>query len=259
MKIQLLSDIHMEFWGNDVSFLERLVHPADVLVAAGDINVGRTNTIKTLKILARHYEQVLYCPGNHEYYGGLELNDFNIHCEFQAKLPDNVRMLNPGSCIYKDVEFHGATLWTDFGSHPHTELMYMKFIQDYRRIPDATPTKVASINYTHKQYFKYAYENRDRSKKQVFFSHFGPAYEAISPRWKNVDSTASILNEYFYNDMGGWIGALDDAIWLFGHTHDAVDVMVGQTRCLARPVGYPGEHRESYEPLVIELWKKFLY
>ncbi len=253
MKIQLLSDIHAEFWGNDVSFLERLVQPADVLVAAGDINVGRTNTIHTLKYLAQHYEQVLYCPGNHEYYGGLELNGFNIPHEFSNKLPSNVRMLNPGSFVYDDVEFHGATLWTDFGFDPMAELMYKKFIQDYRRIPDATHENVERLNHQHKGYFKYAYERMDRAKKQVFFSHFGPAYEAISDRWKNVDQASSLLNKYFYNDMGEWLSSLDDAIWLFGHTHDAVDVTIGQVRCLARPVGYPGEHLQPYEPLVIEL------
>lgn len=254
MKIQLLSDIHVEFWKeNQAEMLEALIRPADVLVAAGDINVGRTNTLKTLKMLARHYEQVLYCPGNHEYYGGLELNGFNIHHEFQAKLPDNVRMLNPGSFIYQDVEFHGATLWTDFGFDPQVELMYLRYIQDCRRIPDATHENVERINYRHKQYFKHAYEHRDRTKKQVFFSHFGPSYECIAPKWRDVDHATSLLNKYFYSNMGEWLATLDDATWLFGHTHDAVDVTVGQVRCLARPVGYPGEHKESYEPLVLEV------
>lgn len=254
MKIQLLSDIHVEFWREDqVEKLEALIRPADVLVAAGDINVGRTNTIKTLKILAQHYEQVLYCPGNHEYYGGLELKGFDNYSQFSQKLPSNVRMLNPGSFTFQDVEFHGATLWTDFGNHPHTELMYRKFIQDYRRIPDGTAYNIKGINKHHAGYFKMAYENRDRTKKQVFFSHFGPAYEAISERWKDVDATSSILNQYFYNDLGNWISTLDDAIWLFGHTHDSVDVMIGTTRCLARPVGYPKENLQPYEPLVLEL------
>lgn len=254
MKIQLLSDIHVEFWREDqVERLEALIRPADVLVAAGDINVGRTNTLQTLKMLARHYKQVLYCPGNHEYYGGLELNGFNIAHEFSNKLPSNVRMLNPGSIVIDDVEFHGATLWTDFGSHPHTELMYQKFIQDYRRIPDGTAYNLRSINKHHTEYFKTAYENRDRAKKQVFFSHFGPAQECISERWKNVDEASSILNQYFFSSLGEWLATLDDATWLFGHTHDAVDVTVGQVRCLARPVGYPGECKEPYEPLVIEL------
>jgi len=254
MKIQLLSDIHVEFWREDqVERLEALIRPADVLVAAGDINVGRTNTIQTLKILARHYADVLYCPGNHEYYGGLELNGFDIYHEFAGKLPSNVHMLNPGSVEIGNVQFHGAALWTDFGNDPQVEQMYQKFITDYRRIPDGTAYNIKGINKHHAGYFKMAYEHRDRTKKQVFFSHFGPAYEAISPRWKDVDAASSLLNKYFYNDMGGWIESLDDAIWLFGHTHDAVDVMIGQVRCLARPVGYPGEQRESYEPLVIEV------
>jgi predicted phosphodiesterase len=254
MKIQLLSDIHVEFWKeNQVERLEALIRPADVLVAAGDINVGRTNTIKTLNILAQHYTDVLYCPGNHEYYGGLELKGFDNHNKFGRKLWGNVHMLNPGSIEIGNVQFHGATLWTDFGNDVLVEQMYNKYIQDYRRIPDGKAANIKYINKHHAGYFKMAYENRDRAKKQVFFSHFGPAYEAISERWKNVDQASSLLNKYFYNDLGSWIGSLDDAIWLFGHTHDAVDVTVGQVRCLARPVGYPGEHSQPYEPLVIEI------
>lgn len=258
MKIQLLSDTHTEFWKmtryDRVSkFINLCYIPSDVLVLAGDIAVGRTNTLDILKMLSRQFKNVVYVSGNHEYYGGLELNGFDIFSEFQAKLPSNVHYLNNRSVTIQDVQFHGSTLWTDFWQDPFASLDYQRFIQDYRRIPDATPPKLQEINHYAKTFFKLAYENRDRTKKQVFVSHFLPAYECVSPKWRAVDRVTDNLNKYFANNLDDWIATLDDALWLFGHTHDSVDVMIGQVRCLAAPVGYLGERQQPYQPLVLEL------
>lgn len=259
MKLHLLSDLHIEFWKPSPEYpswkdkLITLVQPADVLVLAGDIQVGRTNVLDVLKFFSPHYRNIIYIPGNHEYYGGLELNGFEVYTFFEGKLPSNVHYLNARSVTLGEVEFHGATLWTDFGNDGLAELMYQKFIQDYRRIPDATPENIKQLHAQHAGYLKLAYEWRGAYKKQVFVTHFLPDAACISPRWRNIGQTESMLNKYFAANLGDWIATLDDATWLFGHTHDAVDVMIGQTRCLARPYGYPGERQEPYEHLVIEL------
>jgi predicted phosphodiesterase len=254
MKIHLLSDLHTEFWqGGKTAKLEALVRPADVLVLAGDIGVGRQNVRDVLKHLAPHYKDIIYIPGNHEYYGGLEFNGFNDFSQFGSKLPSNVHFFNPGSFILNDVTFIVGTLWTNFREDPLAELDAQRGIVDFRRIPDATPARMKGMFYHHSQYFKMAYEHRDPSKPVVFVSHFLPAVDCISPQWRDKDAFSSSLNKYFANDMGGWIETLDCATWLFGHTHDAVDVQIGTTRCLARPMGYPAEHQQPYEHLIIEV------
>ncbi len=254
MKIHLLSDLHLEFYKADWrEHVFKLVKPADVLVLAGDIQVGRDNVRNVLKFFATHYKDIIYIPGNHEYYGGLELNGFDIFANFEAKLPSNVRYLNARSIVIGDLELHGATLWTDFGKDPLAEESFKRYIVDYRRIPDATPDNIRQMYDKHAGYLKLAYERRDRAKKQVFVTHFLPAYECIALRWRNVGFVESLLNKYFAANLGDWIATLDNATWLFGHTHDSVDVEIGTTRCLARPYGYPGEHKEAYEHLVLEL------
>jgi hypothetical protein len=43
-------------------------------------------------------------------------------------------------------------------------------------------------------------------------------------------------------------------IWLFGHTHTHIDIMLDKTRCYANPMGYPSEYGVNYLPQkVIEL------
>jgi predicted phosphodiesterase len=253
MKIHLLSDLHTEFWrDNKKVMLGALVRPADVLVLAGDIAMGRSNVLEILKGFAPHYKDIIYIPGNHEYYGGLEFKGFEDFSKFGSKLPNNVYYRNPGDFVIGDVTFITGTLWTNFREDPFAELDAQRFIADFRRIPDATPARMKDMFYNHQQYFKMAYENR-KTEKVCFVSHFLPATDCISPRWQDVGVVENNLNKYFANDLGDWIESLDCATWLFGHTHDQVDVQIGTTRCLARPSGYPGESKQPYEHLIIEL------
>lgn len=243
MKIHLLSDLHLEFWGRKHGYgLEpkSLVQPADVLVLAGDINVGRTNVKRTLRAFAPYYDLVLYTPGNHEYYGGLGINDFVLN-----DLPANVHMLNPGAYQHKDVTFIGATLWTDFGKDPMIELHANKAIADFARAK-ITTEEVKERNITHTKAIQTLYEAYPG--KKVIFTHFSPAQECISKYWR---AHGGSLNSYFHNDLGSYIETLSNTTWLFGHTHDSVDIMLGETRCFANPLGYPGE--KKYEPKILEI------
>jgi hypothetical protein len=68
----------------------------------------------------------------------------------------------------------------------------------------------------------------------VVVTHFLPARECIAPRWRG----ANLLNDYFANNLGEYISTMSDATWLFGHTHDATDIVLGDTRVVANPHGY---------------------
>ncbi|MDE3105445.1 MAG: metallophosphoesterase [Acidobacteriota bacterium] len=66
MKIQLASDLHLEFIARQFSG-ETLIRPAygaDALVLAGDI----ANDLLGIKLFAHWPVPVVYAPGNHEYY-----------------------------------------------------------------------------------------------------------------------------------------------------------------------------------------------
>lgn len=253
MKILLLSDLHTEFWKIPDSekrheLITRFMPEADVAVLAGDIAMGRTNVTKILNLYAKYYEAVVYVPGNHEYYGGLALTDFDS--VFESRLPNNVYMLNPGTVMLGSVTFIGAALWTNFGEDIASEMAAKKYITDFRRIKDISIQQVKDAFYQHSGYIKHMYE--ETPGKKVIVTHFLPALECISPQYQDRDGTTSLLNRYFANDLGPWIEMLEDTTWLFGHTHDAVDVTIGTTRLIANPLGYPNE-RNIFNPLVLEV------
>jgi predicted phosphodiesterase len=114
MKLKLYSDLHTEFWP-DHYFPEFLKDPADVLILAGDIAVGKANTERFLTRVAKFHNHVLYIPGNHEYYG------YDIHEFAVLEVPSNVYTFNPGLIKINDVTFILATLWTNFNNNKTSE------------------------------------------------------------------------------------------------------------------------------------------
>ena len=233
MKIRLLSDLHTEFRlpYKTQPFAE--YRGEDVLVLAGDIASGSTNTMDVIKFfLDQGFPEIVYVPGNHEYYG-TGFDEFNAKMENKCFAYDNVHFLNPGTVTIKDVLFVGGTLWTNFGDNPFSQSAAKRGINDFRMIRDFDVNRCARTYYEHFDFIKQAYEQR-RPHKVVVVSHFLPARECIAPRFRGPD----LLNDYFANDLGQYISTMSDTTWLFGHTHDATDIVLGDTRVVANPHGY---------------------
>ena len=66
MRVQILSDLHLEYRGNP---LPPVSPDADVVVLAGDLAPVRTKRIGAV-MRAWNYPDLLYVNGNHELYGG---------------------------------------------------------------------------------------------------------------------------------------------------------------------------------------------
>ncbi len=107
MRIQLLSDLHLEF--GDFTPARPA---ADVLVVAGDLHVGK----RGLAWLARHYADIpiVYVLGNHEHY---KENVDVLPAKLRAEAPPNLHVLERGQVVLHGTRFLGATLWTDFELH----------------------------------------------------------------------------------------------------------------------------------------------
>ena len=66
----LVSDLHLDFYDSKAErLLEKIEPTSETLVVAGDMCEARNADPKWFRILYRKYNDVLYVPGNHEYYG----------------------------------------------------------------------------------------------------------------------------------------------------------------------------------------------
>jgi len=233
MNIRLLSDLHTEFRLPYKTQAFAQYRGEDVLVLAGDIASGSTNTMDVIKFfLDQGFPQIVYVPGNHEYYG-TSFDEFNAKMENKCFAYDNVHFLNPGSVEIGGVKFVGGTLWTNFAEDPIAQSAARRGINDFRQIRGFDVNRCAQTYYQHLDYIKQQYEQRGNSKV-VVVTHFLPARECIAPRFRGPD----LINDYFANNLGEYISTMSSTTWLFGHTHDATDITLGDTRVVANPHGY---------------------
>jgi predicted phosphodiesterase len=277
MKIQLLSDLHLE------------VHPAwvptpapgaDLLVLAGDIGSyqpgsGLTDTDFGLARFSPHNgwpTPVFFVPGNHEY----DMLDFDLaHDRLRATCErlgiqwlEREVIVWPGS--QQAVRFIGTTLWSDFdalgptNANPNTAV----------KAPLGSPTAglltqqlkardkaFRAANY----YLKKTGSTRHGEpmlapaiREQalvcqdwltqalatpfdgttVVVTHFAPSLNSADPRYGLAPGTAGFCN------------ALDHLLpqaklWLHGHLHAPSHYVSGGCRVIANPLGYARKNEQS--------------
>ena len=241
MKIRLLSDLHHEFNVDKGLYKTK---GEDVLVIAGDLNVGSYATTNSLLEFYEEQKNIIYVPGNHENYG-TSIADFNADIR-AATRGTGIKFLNPGSMVLDGVAFIGATLWTNFRKDALAKFACSQGINDFRRIKHFSTDCCEALHTEHFKYIKSAYSVYEYNKK-VIISHFLPAVECISAQYRGPD----LINYYYANDYGDWISNMSNTTWLFGHTHDNVDMVIGDTRCVCNPYGY--YNNPNYKEMIIEI------
>jgi len=104
MRIQVLSDLHLEFEPSEPPAVD-----ADVSVLAGDTNRGTRGMQWARQAFAGR--PVVYIAGNHEYYSHAlpKLTE-----ELRTECEGAVHFLEQDSAEIEGVRFFGCTLWTDF-------------------------------------------------------------------------------------------------------------------------------------------------
>lgn len=233
MKIRLLSDLHTEFRLPYKTHAMSEYRGEDVLVLAGDIASGATNTMDVIQhFLDCGFPRVVYVPGNHEYYGST-VKQFDDKLLDWCERTRGAHFLRPGQVIIDNVLFTGGTLWTNFADNPISQSYCSRALNDFRQIVNFRTRDAYDLYYKHMEHIKSSYEQRD-DRRVVVVTHFLPARDCISPRWRN----GNLLNDYFANDLGSMIAEMQNTTWLFGHTHDAMDFTLGSTRLVCNPHGY---------------------
>jgi len=144
----------------------------------------------------------------------------------------NLHVLNPGLAVIDGVRFVGGTLW-----FPPTadERRYRGFLTDFSLIRDFVPW----VHDTHAAQLAFLEANvRDGD---VVVSHHLPHPKSTPAMFAN-----SPLKPVFSSRVTRWTcwRAGARGLWLHGHTHSPRDYVVGETRVVCNPRGYPHEKRK---------------
>jgi len=243
MKIITYSDLHLEF-GTDIK--PPANSDADLMILAGDII-----TFKDYSPLSRFLKEwgkpVLYIAGNHEYYTQRPIAEENKN--FKLWLADNhknVTFLQDEEISIDGVHFFGGTMWTNFNnSDIHAMITAQQQMNDCRLIitEPGKPLKPIDTVSFHETFVKKLthWLDKDLEGPRVVISHHAPA---VNPNTKYGSSP--LMPAFNSLDMLPIIEKYQPNLWVYGHTHECDNQMLGKTRVISNQLGYPG-HFGSYE------------
>ena len=264
MKIQLLSDLHLEA---NPGFEPTPAPDADLLVLAGDIGSYQLRRdgscmaepdwgLRRFSPLSEHAGwpvPVLFVPGNHEY-DALDVD--RTHAGLREACERlGIVWLERETVVLDGVRFIGCTLWSDYdalgepelGDTPQALLLRHKAFRaanHYLRrmngrwrgtLFDAEAMRELGLE---SQRWLRAALAVPFGGPTVVVTHFAPSLRSADPRYGVNAGTAGFCN------------ALDDLLpladlWLHGHLHCPHDYHVGRCRVVANPLGYADKGEQS--------------
>lgn len=247
MRIQVLSDLHLEFERFEPQAVE-----ADVSVLAGDTHRGKLGMQWARQACAGR--PVVYVAGNHEYYGHAvpKLTD-----ELRAESEGAVHFLEQGSVEIEGLRFFGCTLWTDFqllGNPSLARDTAQLKMNDYRKVRVSPQYRklrardTLDLHYRSRHWLEAAVE-RGATRGAVIVTHHAPSARSLP-----VGYVEDWLSPAYASSPDSLIEVSGAALWIHGHTHRSVDYRIGDTRVISNPRGYTDEPVAGFDPrLVIEL------
>jgi Icc-related predicted phosphoesterase len=211
---------------------------ADVLVLAGDIFAGGRIYHRVLDLLCKRYKHVVMVLGNHDNYHC----DVRNYSQLKRSIVDsheNLYLLDNEPLTLDSQKFYGGSLW--FKDDPKNQY-FKQFMNDFKYIKN-----FEDWVYFQNQFFIDGL-HKHVNEETIVISHHLPSPQCVDAKFKN-----SNLNRFFVCDLEEEILKYQPKLWLHGHTHCRVDAVIGKTRILASPRGYPNEKGVGFRPTVIDV------
>ena len=251
MKIQVMSDLHIEF-------APMTLPGGDVLLLAGDICVAAFLENRKTDARAREhkkicekfffteckkYSKVYYIAGNHEHYHGVF--DHSVDVLRSYLVGSNVTILDKELVDLGDWNLFGATFWTDYNKdNTIAKLVAGRQMNDHHIIHKAHNSGIFTKFKPDDAYEEHnkaiaalgeaLYNWKDIDKPTIVLGHHAPTYQSIHPKYGD-----DVLNYAYSSDLSEVIlRHTNIKYWFHGHTHDSFDYMVGDCRVIANPRGY---------------------
>jgi len=248
MKIQFVSDLHLEFADNR-AYLK--AHPlkisGDILLIAGDsayldVPESGRNTYSQYEFwnwASQNYRQVIVCLGNHDFYGYYDLATMpdgyckqirhNVHAYYNKVVPID------------DIDIIISTLWSfiePFDAY-HTEKGVSDF---YRILYNGHRLTADDFNNEHERCFDFIRKavKESKARTKIVLTHHVPTQLCTAEEFRG-----STINGAFTVELGKYIAKSDINYWIYGHSHRNIDEEIGKTHILSNQLGYisHGENR----------------
>jgi predicted phosphohydrolase len=247
---QIVSDLHIERFKDDVDPFQYIKKEADVLVMAGDIgSLYRLPQLTLfLKKLCDSFTQVLFVPGNHEYYTLREVEwkksfkTLQIDLKIIEKSIPNLTVLHRKTVMIGDVCIAGCTLW----SQPSISVPnYIVRIDGFR---------TRQYKRQHQEDLCFLHRTIKQCKKSgtklAVITHHPPSFSLMKKKGRRKDKYRSL----YVTNLDYMISKENMAVWVSGHIHFNSDIMKNGTRLVSNQLGKRKDHVTDFnQSLVVEI------
>lgn len=235
VKLQIASDLHIEYNHNDVPDpLNYVIPKAEVLVLAGDI--GSLYRIKQLRgfleKVCKLFQVVLYVPGNHEFYTvhdykPLSYKSLEKRLASLGESISNLYILNRSSVRIDDTCIVGCTLWTEPECVvPHYIIKVKEMnTKGYRKQHEK------DLHYI-KRMIEYC---KQEKYNMVVITHHPPSKRTLQGAKKRQR-----FQSLYATDLEDILIKENMGTWICGHTHKNFDFVTrGRCRVVSNQKGKP--------------------
>ena len=254
MRIQYVSDLHLEFAENR-AYLEHnpLEVMGDVLLIAGDtayLDLPDSGVVTYSRYAfwdwaSEHYQQVVVCFGNHDFYGHYDLSTMpDGYCK---EIRSNVQAYYNGVVRLNDIDIIVSTLWAHI--EPYNSYMTERGVNDFYRIRyNGYRLSSDTFNEEHERCLRFVKKTveESRAKCKIVLTHHVPTGLCTAPEFRD-----SVINGAFTVELGDYIAESGIDYWIYGHSHRNIEAQIGGARILSNQLGYVSyaEHRvNGFDP-----------
>ena len=217
MKIQFVSDLHLEFPENR-TFLAKypLEVKGDILLIAGDtayLDLPDSDEDTYSQYTSDGYSKEIR-PNVHAYYNSV------VHLD--------------------DIDVIVSTLWAHI--EPYKTYMTERGVNDFYRIKyNGHRLSSDDFNHEHERCLQFVQQSVEESvaKRRIVLTHHVPTQLCTAPEFRD-----SLINGAFTVELGDYIANSGIDYWIYGHSHRNIDAHIGDTHILSNQLGYVshGEH-----------------
>ena len=252
LKIQIISDIHIEYKNNSIPDPNDYITPsADVLILAGDIGslYKYDQLLGFLTKLSNMFQIIIYVAGNQEFYIQHDIDHeplpFNTLIQrfesLQTKI-NNLYVLNQNSLIINDVLISGCTLWSD------VKIPLPKFIV---RVHGFTNKMYLTKHQSDVNFIKKMVQYSKEKKLKFFLvTHHCPSYKVLTNVLDDRITTNRAQDKFvslYVSDLENLINGNDIDTWVCGHTHKNFNFKLNGTTILSNQKGKPKDKIMNYK------------
>ena len=240
MKVQYYSDLHLEF-SSKLGQQVEISPEADVLVFAGDIHTSPKGLGKFWRRLRNKTDiPILFVPGNHEFYGhniDEAIDEYYKICDM-----NKVTYLPLEPITINGYNFIGNTLYSDL-SNPTEAINVYSGLPDFKVV--YKNGHLISIDDWQQMWLKDVgklttklanFKDKDELEKTVVVTHFSPSFRLNGTRFQK-----SLLVYGFHSNLDHLLELYPPKLWIYGHTHDIVEIEINNCRIRTNPYGYKNE------------------